>query len=197
VPPLVISTPDLGGISFLTWMQVPSNVQPVDRVGDTVFPVQEMRSFQERWFYLVENNNLAQGEQILLQWLCPQDESWRIDTLGITHNDTGSLDVRVSILAAKGQDGLGDIINKEIEPGFETLLYPARNLQNNVATSIAQEFNGPEGMIILPLETLQIISSATAGVPSVTFKMRGRYQLRPIPIEGPSLSDIEATVTIV
>jgi len=196
VPPLRITTPELGGPSFLNWSGIPSGVQPVINLADTIFPVQEQFRFQERWFYLFESVQVPQADRVLWQWAIPQGESWNIDMLAFVHTDSVAVDVRVRIVAAAGIDGISDIINKEFEPGFETLLYPSRSLQNNVATSIGQEFAGDE-LILLPQETLEIVTSTATQAGFTTMKMAGRYRLRPIPITAPILSPVIPVTTIV
>ncbi len=194
MPPLKITTPSAGGVSLLSWLDLPSNVQPVENLADVIVPVMEQRAFQEKWFYLTNEANLTIGQFVVFEYHVPENESWRLDYLGILQDDTGSLDFRVRIVTTPGIDASQDIIQKEIESGFSTLLYPARNLQNNITTSIGQEFNGEE-LILLPGETLLISSSATAGA-ATQVNLRARYELRPLPIQGPELSPVIVDLTI-
>jgi len=157
----------------------------------------EQLTFQQKWFYLAENQLLTTGQRVLWTWTVPQDESWVIDILMFVNGDTVPADVRVRIVAANQADGVGDVINKEFQPGFETLLYPARNLQNNVATSIGMEFIPVDGFVLLPREKLEIVTSNTESVPNITHKLRGRYKLRPIPVLAAQLGPVRAVPTVV
>lgn len=198
MPPLKISTPAGGGISYLNWLDLPTNVQPVELVADTIFPVQEMRPFQEKWFYFgVTLGAIGTNDAFEFSVTCPIDESWRIDNIIVSHNMLSNLEFFVRILSPGdlAQGNLSRVIHQSVDNGPEICIFPARTLQGNITAN--DRFGYLAEMIILPSERFTITSSANADAGAITVLCRVRYQLRPVPIEGPIISPIVPQVVTI
>jgi len=193
LPPLRITTPAGGGISYLTWLDLPTNFQPVRDITDTIFPVQEMLPFQRRWRYFVSSPTIAATKALVWRVTCPISESWRMDQVVVSHDHSTLLETRISLFAADGLDAIGQIFRRKIDEDHETLLYPVR--ANEATTTGSDQFeNTASQLIILPRETFEInVESHSVG--EVTFKIRIRYELIPVPADNPRLSAVAPVIT--
>jgi len=199
VPPLKISTPEPGGLSYLSWLRTPSNFQPVEFIQNIIVPTQDMLPFQGRWFYFNGAVAIPNLDFFEFSVTCPLDESWRIDYIILLFTtDTGNVDVRVEIepAALANLTGLSRIAFMDVENGSEQAIYPTETEIATVARNDTYTYNGKK-LVILPAEKLIIASSVIADVGGSFGSITIRYEQIPPPTETPRVSAITPTIQAV
>ncbi len=198
MPNLKITTPNAGGISLLSWLDLPSNVQPVEEIAGIIVPVQEQLPFQSRWFYLdAQLAAIGQNDAFQFDALCPEDEAWRIDYILVFHDSAQNLDFEVRVVhpASTGVANLDRVIHLATDENTTQMLYPIRNLQGTVSRNELYDYTEP--LHILSEETLRIRTDVNPDVATITVSVTVRYQQIPPPIGRPVLSDVLPDVTTI
>ena len=197
MPPLQITTTDFGGVSYLTWLRTPSNVQPVDQLADFVQPTQDQYVFQKRWFYFdAQLAGIGQNDAFQFVVQCPPNESWRIDYILVFHDQALNRDFSIFIdhFPALPSANLSLISRVPVTPNVTVGLYPTRF--GRVAPQTT-DYEYAEPMFVLQGERLRIESAANPNPAAIQTAVTIRYEHIPVPVEGPRLSPILPSVTTI
>lgn len=197
MPPLKINTPQTGGISLLQWLNEPSNTTPIVEVSDNIIPVQEMSSFQGKWFYINASLAVPQNDFFSFLAIVPDDECWRIDRMVVFHIGAADLQFEISNLQANvgGIGGITVIHRDATPPNVVMTLYPSRKLKGDITSEERFEHIG-QRLVALPQESILIRTGIIPDAGGNTINVTVRYEQIPPPIQIPRISavvpDVEA-----
>lgn len=194
MPPLKITTPEFGGISYLSWLRTPSNLQPVELLAEFIQPVQEQFHFQERWFYFDGLLAIPQNDRLVWTVQCPEGESWLFDYILVKHDfDPGPRIFEIDLVNAgeAGPTGNGIIVREDIPKDFIMVLHPNTPQDFTNTDDFNMSLDGP--LILLPREQLIITSGINTEVANMTVEVSARFRERPVPTQAPRISDTVPT----
>jgi len=195
LPPLKITTPEPGGLSYLSWLRTPSKFQPVEFIENRIVPTQDMLAFQGRWFYFNGAVAIPQNDFWQFTAVCPPDESWRISHIIVEFTTDANLDCSILIQSnfLDAANSLTRVAFHEVENGSQQCLYPTWNELSTSARNDTYNYIG-KNFIILPNESLILRSSLMPDVGGATGAVTIRYEQVPPPTENPGLSAISPTI---
>lgn len=175
---VVPQSPLAGGFVHNDWLGQLTNLATVQRLSETLVPVQEMMNFQRRVRDVLVLLSAGVGQKAIVTGVVPINESWRLMYASFRHDDSGSHTISFRYNADRPSPINVLIWQDRVVGGQEMPMYPS-SFEPVVDAEDRVRPKAPEPVVWMPGDTITIVDNDVAIDPTVEWEFALRYEVRP------------------